>query len=351
MAGNHDVEVLPRLADQIPEFKLIGRGGRWETVDVYGPDGSSVRIAGWSFHREKEPDSPLDSFRTEPTAGRATLGVLHCDLGKLKSDYAPVTRSQLERSPVAAWFLGHVHKPSLEPGPRPIGYLGSLVGLDPGEGERGEHGPWLVEVAGEVITECRQLLFAPVRFEVETIPLDGMEVASANELETELTSRITSGLKRVAERCSANGTPSPCKVVSCRLQLTGRTRHHREVRTLVASGELQALQIMRGHTRVGMELIEDRAEPELDLVALAQANDPPGLLAQDLQALATNSAEAADLVRGAAEAARRIADSGDYALLGKMRPDGDDVRARLTRVTRALLEDVLAMNGGGASSS
>ena len=27
VSGNHDFEVLPRLADRIPEFRLLGRGG------------------------------------------------------------------------------------------------------------------------------------------------------------------------------------------------------------------------------------------------------------------------------------------------------------------------------------
>src|SRR5262245_1795132 len=34
VAGNHDVEVLPRLADEIAGFHLLGRGGRWESVEV-----------------------------------------------------------------------------------------------------------------------------------------------------------------------------------------------------------------------------------------------------------------------------------------------------------------------------
>ncbi|HVS17599.1 MAG TPA: metallophosphoesterase, partial [Planctomycetota bacterium] len=32
VAGNHDVVALPRLADEIEGFRLIGRGGVWETV-------------------------------------------------------------------------------------------------------------------------------------------------------------------------------------------------------------------------------------------------------------------------------------------------------------------------------
>ncbi|HHQ47472.1 MAG TPA: hypothetical protein ENK19_01135, partial [Acidobacteria bacterium] len=34
VAGNHDVEALPRLADRVPEVTLLGRGGRWELVPI-----------------------------------------------------------------------------------------------------------------------------------------------------------------------------------------------------------------------------------------------------------------------------------------------------------------------------
>jgi DNA repair exonuclease SbcCD nuclease subunit len=53
VAGNHDVRVLPRLADAIPEFQLLGRGGVWEEAVIEGRDGSSMRILGWSFPSER----------------------------------------------------------------------------------------------------------------------------------------------------------------------------------------------------------------------------------------------------------------------------------------------------------
>ena len=34
VSGNHDVQVLPRLADAVPGFRLLGRGGAWEARDV-----------------------------------------------------------------------------------------------------------------------------------------------------------------------------------------------------------------------------------------------------------------------------------------------------------------------------
>jgi len=34
VAGNHDIEVLPRLADEIEALELIGAGGKWQTRGV-----------------------------------------------------------------------------------------------------------------------------------------------------------------------------------------------------------------------------------------------------------------------------------------------------------------------------
>ena len=44
VAGNHDVEALPRLAQRLEGFELLGAGGRWEATTVDGADGSSVEI-------------------------------------------------------------------------------------------------------------------------------------------------------------------------------------------------------------------------------------------------------------------------------------------------------------------
>ena len=75
-------------------------------------------------------------------------------------------------APVDAWLLGHIHKPDRLAPPRPIGYLGSLTGLDPGE--TGPRGPWSLEFSGpEPVLE--HLPLAPLRWEEVTVALDGLE--------------------------------------------------------------------------------------------------------------------------------------------------------------------------------
>jgi exonuclease SbcD len=136
VAGNHDVEALPRLARQIPAFRLLGAAGRWETVDVATHSGVPLRLLGWSFPAQRVERNPLDSLDLESARQRgvATLGVLHCDVDAGSSRYAPVSSRALAALPVDGFLLGHVHRPDRLEGDRPQGYLGSLVGLDPGVG-------------------------------------------------------------------------------------------------------------------------------------------------------------------------------------------------------------------------
>jgi hypothetical protein len=353
VAGNHDVRVLPRLADQIPEFRLIGRDGKWEPIDVVGRDGGRVRLLGWSFPREKVERSPIVGLSFEAARGTAVLGVLHCDLGVASSPYAPVARAELEGVPVAGWFLGHVHKPSHElnwpppssgagaaSGSRPIGYLGSLTAMDPGE--PGQHGPWLVEVVGDRIERCRQLPLAPLRFESEIVPVEGMGDAAGAGLEAELTARILGALERIANRIGEEPL-AECGIVSCRLALRGRTEPHRDLRALLAAGRFpREKSAAGGRARLMVERIDDQAQPALDLMTLARSSDPPGLLAQDLLAMAGATGDSGALLQEGRGALERVLACADFAALDRPAVTDVDLRERLERAARELLEDVLA---------
>jgi len=175
VAGNHDYDALPRLADQIPDFHLIGRDGSWEVLEKELKNGSRIRIAGWSFQDQYYRENPLKGLEIERVQKVPTLGLLHCDLDASGSLYGPVTSRDLEAVPVDAWFLGHIHKPSPLSGPRPIGYLGSLAGLDPGE--PGPHGPWLATVNGPGDISIKHLPMASLRWERKrsgSIPWQGI---------------------------------------------------------------------------------------------------------------------------------------------------------------------------------
>ncbi len=295
VAGNHDVQVLPRLADAVPGFVLLGRGGRWEEHRLQGADGISVRVLGWSFPARFAPDDPLAAglpARTHET----TLGLLHADRDQTGSRYAPVRSADLRAAPVDAWLLGHVHRPDIAPGPRPVGYLGSLVGTDPGE--PGAHGAWMLEVDADGALELSAVPLAPLRWETVDVPLDGLADPA------DVTVRITAAIDALHETLA--DAPFRATAVGCRLRLTGRTAHRAGVARVLASADPRTGLYPQDGTTYFVHATALEALPERDLGALARTADPVGLLARKvllLQGRGDPDARRA-LVR---EAGRRLA--------------------------------------------
>ena len=59
VAGNHDVEALPRLASLMDGFTLLGAGGRWESKAVTRNKVPVAEIVGWSFGERFVRQSPV----------------------------------------------------------------------------------------------------------------------------------------------------------------------------------------------------------------------------------------------------------------------------------------------------
>lgn len=273
VAGNHDVEVLPRLARALadqPAFTLLGEGGVWQTHTLKS-SGEQVTIRGWSFPRKHVSNSPLADASFERDAG-LTLGLLHCDLDQRRSDYAPVMRRELDAAGLDGWLLGHVHKPhELKPDSL-CGYLGCLSGMDPGE--HGARGPWMLTVAGGHLGDVEQIPIAPLRW--ERLSVDVSELDDIGKIEEFL-------LEKMAQHdaslfASGNGPDA----VGLRVQFTGQTRYVREIpdsaRQLVETAN--HIEISGRHYFI--EHCEALVRPRTDLAELATRNDPLGLLAGKL---------------------------------------------------------------------
>jgi len=102
VAGNHDYDVLPRLAQSFPEnFRLIGAGGRWERVSCRFQTGL-IHLDGWSFPREQVTSDPLLSYSFSPPGEGILLGLVHGDLDQAGSPYAPLSSALLQQ----AWGRG-----------------------------------------------------------------------------------------------------------------------------------------------------------------------------------------------------------------------------------------------------
>lgn len=332
VTGNHDVRVLPRLAETVPGFHLLGTGGQWESTTVTDAGGRQVRVIGWSFPERTVRSSPLAEGLPEDGT-LLTIGLLHCDRDQARSAYAPVRSAELAAAPVDAWLLGHIHRPDDLSGRRPTGYLGSITGLDPGE--PGAHGPWLLEVRDGGELDMHQLPLAPLRWEELSIPTDGLATpGDIHLLVTEAVGRLHAGL--------ADQTHRP-RAVGCRLRFTGRTDLRAAlVRTLTADDPRRT-----PHERDGiLYFVHDwrvEALPAIDIGELAAGSDPVALLARRILILRGEpTAERRALL---AEARERLADvprRRQYASLGAEPPGDEEVAAILEAAALRALDELLA---------
>ena len=270
VAGNHDVKVLPRLAGEIPEFRLLGAGGEWEHCEI--ADGrESVTIWGWSFPQAKVNQSPLPDAPFERRPG-LNLGLLHCDRDAGASPYAPVTGTELERAGLDGWLLGHIHAPDKLTATSTTGYLGSLTGLR--RSETGARGPWLITVDQGSVAEVEHLPLAPLRWQRLDVDLEGIsEPADAKERLLQALRALDGELAKAAHRPAAVGLG---------IRFRGRSRFGGAAVDAFSDEDRGRVDTGTGGIHYFIESISADTRPEIDLEELAGRGDIPGLLAQRL---------------------------------------------------------------------
>jgi len=330
VAGNHDVRVLPRLADAVPQLHLLGRGGRWEEHVVVREGRPAARIVGWSFPQADVVASPLAAFVPPADRTLPTLGLLHCDLDQSPSRYAPVRRAELEQAGLDAWLLGHVHAPSPLADARPAGYLGSLVGLDPTES--GRHGPWRLTIDDGGL-HLAQLPLAPLRWERLVLGVGDVDDAGA----------LPVALVRAVEVLhAALGGEAP-RAVGVDVVLRGPNRLGPAL--AAAAEQLRRHDAQRcGDTIYFVHAVTDDTAPAQDLAALARGTDPAGGLARLLRLLDAppDDPDRQELLAGAQAALDRERARPAWRHLGRGPLPEAAVVALLRRAGAAALESLLA---------
>jgi DNA repair protein SbcD/Mre11 len=338
IAGNHDVRVLPRLAEAVPGFTLLGRGGHWQEHRLQGSDGVPVRVVGWSFPERVAPDDPL-AAGLPARSPETTIGLLHADRDQTGSRYAPVRSPDLQAAPVDTWLLGHVHRPDIAPGPRPIGYLGSLVGTDPGE--PGPHGAWVLDVDADGALELTLLPLAPLRWETLEVPLDGLADPA------DVTVRITAAIDAL-HGALADEAFRPV-AVGCRLRLTGRTALRAGVAQALAVADPRSALYPHDGTTYFVHASSLDALPERDLDALARNADPVGLLARKLLLLQGRGEPEArrELLRAAGRRLAEVPLRRYLSAAGAAPPGEERVAALLQAAALDALDALLAQQEPG----
>ena len=329
VSGNHDGRVLPRLADAIPAFRLLGREGRWERAEIAG-----VELLGWSFPGATATDNPLRDGVPPRLGGGARIGLLHCDRDQTGSRYAPVRSAELAAADADAWLLGHIHAPDALAGPRPMGYLGSAMGLDPGE--PGPRGPWWISVRSPGHVDAEQVPLAPLRWE----PL-GVDATGIAEPEA-LHARTAEAVAALHDRLSAEGARP--RAVGCRLRVTGRPEPGARLEGEPGTAGLARFQDERDGIRYFVEGVRLATEPALDLERLAQGSDPLALLARRLLILRrpADDPERAELIRRARPELEALARRRAFWDLEAGTLDETRIAEALERASRQALDALLA---------
>ena len=276
VAGNHDVKVLPRLAKHIPEFRLLGKDGQWQSYRI-ADNADSITLWGWSFPRKEVQTSPLSDQPFTSEAG-INLGLLHCDRDAVNSPYAPVSSRELQRAGIDGWLLGHIHKPDALSVESPNGYLGSLTGLD--RSETGPHGPWLIGITRGRIEHVEQLPLAPLRWESVEVDLEG--IGDPKEAEERVLTAVGELDRQIREFSVSQDLVAAPDAVGVHITFSGRTRFgtaaHDEF-----SGKLGKVIYTGSDTRCYfIQRSSAYTRPEIDLEELAGQPTPPGLLAKRL---------------------------------------------------------------------
>jgi exonuclease SbcD len=346
VAGNHDCAVLERLATHLPpgHFRLLGRRGAWERVTLMAADGRPwLHVDGWSFPESVVRTSPLTYYNLPPPApGIPLLGLVHGDLDTASTRYAPLARASLQALPPQAWLLGHIHASSLVPDERGRWLLmpGSPQALDPGPGETGAHGPWIVEVEGASIGQPRQQPLSSVWYD-SPAPLDVSQAASREDLEDLIISFLR---KRAADIKDEGG--AALKHINLRLRLNGDSPCVDLVRQVAEQLRGEPPEISARDVTLTLDDVIVEVMPRLDLKAEAGSGTVRGAVAALLLELApggTVSEETRLLLDHTRQTLVRVENANDFRVLMRPPPSEERIRAIVESQARALLAQLTRM--------
>ena len=334
VAGNHDYDVLPVLADQLPaeHFKLLGRDGNWERLTIRLESGEALNIDGWSFPAERVSACPLDTYDLKTDLHIPTLGLIHGDLDASSSPYAPLDLTRLQSLGSGNWLLGHIHAPRLIQKSSWVLYPGSPQALDPGE--QGPHGPWMLEVKNGLIGLPVQVPVSSVWYDETSIDLTPVKT------EDDLRISILESIQMLEADIIQKAGPSLLHTI-LRIDLRGHTPVSRFVNS-IAGQLLSDLDF----PSITVERIMNQTLPAVNLEEYAETGTAAGAVAKLLLQLEKDeiSESVATLIRDASQRLKRQSKSGNYGLLSMREISEEDAREYLRISSRDLLTELVGQS-------
>lgn len=269
-SGNHDFDVVPDLVANLSNYNIsqLGKNGEWEAVQLSKQGAPAARLAGWSFPGQHVNYNPLEELDLEFTDDLPVIGVMHGDLGRSNSRYAPITGSDLERPGYDGWLIGHIHNPELRGSSDPVVLIpGTPQALDPTES--GPHGPWLLTLDERRIAGIDQFPLASIRYERVTIDADKME--GVEEIPGRFFTKTDELIEGIPHR--------ELQLLIVTLELVGRTSIYGELEG-IENKLVEDLRRDSGNTGITVGSVINRTLPPLDLEDIAGGNNPPAMLAE-----------------------------------------------------------------------
>jgi len=266
VSGNHDAGFLEDMIDSydFSDIRLLGRGGTWERTDISLDGDPSVSLDGWSYPGPNHPRNPLEDYDLDPPEG-PVLGVLHTQVDRPESGYAPVGTEDLKQSGLDGWLLGHVHTPGTVTENPPAFYPGSLQPLDPTE--TGPRGPRLVSIEASGSIQVQPLPLATLEYAGVTV--SASDCASPHDV-------LAAVQDRIEERMDQQPAGPNRDLVLVRLQVEGRTEHYE---TLTDELDLEGRAFSLRNVDVRINRVSTDIAPKLDLDELAEGTGPVAHLA------------------------------------------------------------------------
>lgn len=181
ICGNHDPAELYRQNEGYFKFEdkykdLIHITGVTceELQKDYTDDGFTIHTLSFETDSAGNPSESLP----DKSDKNFNIGLIHCDIDKTESKYAPCSKEDLKKLGYDYYALGHIHIPSVVDDDGMIIYAGSHQGRT--KKEVGTHGCYYVEVEDNKISKTEFVPTDCVRF--NSVCLDCSDIETAEDV-------------------------------------------------------------------------------------------------------------------------------------------------------------------------
>ena len=222
----------------------------------------------------------------DPRSDLFNLGILHTALdGREGHDaYAPCSIDRLVERGYDYWALGHVHKREIVCQDPWIVFPGNLQGRH--ARETGAKGATMVTVEDGSVTSLEERELDVVRW--SDCPVDVSDATSAHEV-----------VDRVRAALEAEAEPVGDRLLAARIQLQGRTAADSELRSdLVRWREEIRATAMDTGASIWIEKIVFETQPDLDVDALIEGDDPIANLIRAVRGVGDDDDALSEIIEG-----------------------------------------------------